>query len=134
MNLLKAFVSGMILPSFLVPFVLVFFALFLQRKDILGVLFIHIIPLFWGIWNVLYFALFRRIFTGNENTKLLMTGGLLGLIVAIIGVFWLHLPSLLGLTGYEKYFPLIGVPIVYAILWRFVVKPLNALVGISERG
>ncbi len=72
----------------------------------------------------------KDILPGTENTKLLITGAVLGLILAVIGIFWIELPTIIGLTGNAIYFPLLAAPIAYALMWRFIVKPLNRLVGI----
>lgn len=129
MNSLRAFISGIALPSVVLPIFLCF-ALHFHKEALLREPFIHYIPVIWGIWNVLYFLVCRHILPGDENQKLFLTGASLGLLIAYIGVFWIKMPETLGFTGGLAYLPLIGAPIVYAILWRFVVKPLNSLVGL----
>ena len=130
MRSLKALISGMFLPSLIVPIVLSL-AYFWGKPAMLSIPFFHVIPLMWGIWNVLYFAIFKSIIPGSETIKLLVTGAVLGLIVALIGIYWVHLPTILGFTKNMQYIPLIGAPIVYAILWWLVVHPLNKVVGLK---
>lgn len=131
MNHLRAFISGIAFPSVILPIFLCL-AVSFQKEELLNIIFIHVIPLIWGLWNVFYFVLLREIFPGKESTKLLLTGATLGVVIAIIGIFWAGIPSIIGLTGNARYLPLFGVPIVYAILWRFIVKPLNDIVGIKK--
>ena len=66
------------------------------------------------------------------NMRLLVTGAVLGLLVALCGVFWLDLPTLLGMPSTIRYLPLFIAPIIYAILWRYGVKPLNNLLDLKE--
>ena len=131
MNHLRAFIAGIAFPSVILPIFLCF-AVFFQREELLSVVFVHIIPLIWGVWNVLYFAVCKEKLPGDENTKLLITGATLGVVVALIGVFCVGIPSIIGLTGNAEYLPLIGVPIVYALLWKFVVNPLNDILGVKS--
>lgn len=128
MNLVRAFISGIALPSVLIP-IFFYFSVHIN-KEMLEIPFIHIIPILWGFWNVLYFAIFKSFFPGDEDLKIIISGALLGFIIAIILIFWYHVPERLGLSGNTIYFPLLVAPILYAIIWRLVVKPLNKLVGL----
>jgi len=80
----------------------------------------------------LYIGYFKDILPGDETLRLLLAGAILGLLVAIIAIFWVDIPSIVGLTGNLRYLPLLGAPIVYGVLWWLVIKPLNNLVGIEE--
>jgi len=131
MNLIKAFVAGIVVPSILLPFMMLG-ALAFGKPQVLTLVFLHFIPLVWGIWNVLYIAFFKRLFPGDANTRLQVAGGVLGLLVAIYAIFHLELPSLLGFSGWFYYVPLIAAPIVYAIVWRYLVKPLNTLLDLQN--
>jgi hypothetical protein len=131
MTYIKAFIAGIVLPSILLPFLLCF-ALVLGKPQILNIPFLHFIPFIWGIWNVLYFAIFRRLLMANVNFRLLLTGALLGLLIAIYGVFSLHIPEIIGLSSSLYYLPLILGPLLYAILWRLVVGPLNSLLSLND--
>lgn len=131
MKHLRAFIAGIALPSVLVPFFL-YLAIYLGKPQVLDVPFLHVLPLVWGIWNILYFAFFRNFIPASVDVRLLVTGAVLGLLVAFCGIFWLHVPDLLGLAGSYRYIPLIVGPVVYAVLWRYIVKPLNVLVGLEE--
>lgn len=131
MKYIRAFISGMVLPSIFLPFALLTITL-MGKNDILNIKFIHVIPLIWGIWNVFYFATLKEFLPKNLDLRLFLTGAILGLLVAFYGVFILHLPSLIGLRENVYYAPLLVLPILYGILWRFIVKPLNDLLGLQE--
>ena len=61
-----------------------------------------------------------------------MTGASLGFLASLFVVFVFRATELLGLSGFVKYFPLVMMPLVWGLLWRYVVKHLNALVGLKE--
>jgi hypothetical protein len=128
---LRAFIAGLVLPSVLVPFILCA-ALAFKKPQFLQVPFFHVIPLLWGLWNVFYFAFLHRALPGNRDIKLLLTGGILGLIVAFIAVFWQHLPEKLGFSSRLHYMPLLIAPVAYSFLWRFVVDPLNRVLNLPD--
>lgn len=131
MDLIKAFVSGVAVPSILLPFILCG-ALMFGEPQVLTVPFLHFLPLIWGVWNILYILFFKRLFPGDANTRLQVAGGVLGLLVAIYAIFHLDLPHVLGFPGWLRYAPLILAPILYAIVWRYLVKPLNTLLGLQN--
>jgi hypothetical protein len=131
MKTLKAFIAGIVFPSILLP-ALIFALLTWRKPQLLQIFFLHLIPLIWGIWNVSYFAIWKKILPGSLNVRLLVTGALLGLLVAIYGVFWLQVPTLLGMPKNMFYLPLVGAPILYAIAWRLFVKPINDLLGLTD--
>lgn len=130
MRYFRAFISGLVIPSIILPFVL-FIALSLGKSQVLAIPFLHFIPLIWGIWNILYFAFIKDILPGELNLRLLITGAVLGFLIAFYGVFWLNLPEIIGLPNQIKYLPILIAPILYAILWKFCVKPLNDLLGLK---
>lgn len=130
MKYLRAFIAGLVLPSILIPIILCI-ASHLGHKEVLLIPAIHTIPIAWGIWNILYFAVGQKALPFELNTRLLITGAVLGLLIAIAGIFILHIPTALGLVTPWTYLPLIVGPILYALLWRYVVKPLNVLLGLA---
>jgi hypothetical protein len=130
MNHLKAFIAGIALPSFILPFFLLI-AFIMGKPQLLGIPFLHFIPMIWGIWNVLYFIFFINILPKEPDFRLLLTGGTLGLLIGLIGVFCLGIPNLMGLSAELHFLPLVVAPIVYAILWLFILKPLNKLLGLK---
>ena len=132
MKFLKAFIAGITLPSVILPFGL--YALnALGKGQILQMTSIHFLPLIWGLWNALYFVFLRYfLYVFGLHGRLYITGALLGLLIAIGGVYWLHLPEDLGVHDYLKYLPLLIAPIIYAFLWRYIVYPLNQVVGLHD--
>lgn len=123
--------AGIVVPNLLLPIAL-FTAWKFGAEQLFQIGFLHFVPLIWGIWNVLYFALFKRICRADKSRRLWTVGGLLGLLTAIYGVFWLHIPSIIGLPESLTYLPLIAVPLIYGFLWRFIVKALNDLLGLQD--
>lgn len=125
------FGAGIIFPSIVVPFLILIFYI-LGKKELISILFLHFLPILWGIWNVLYFTVFHKILPRNETLRYLITGGVLGLLIALFGVFILHLPNVLGFPKSFTYWPLLIGPVLYAIVWLFIIKPLNHLIGINN--
>ncbi len=130
MKYAKAFIAGLTLPSVLLP-IMLSIAINAGKPEVLSVYFLHQLPLIWGAWNVLYFLLFKRLST-NRNARLMLTGAVLGFGVAVYGVFALDIPALIGIEGLFRFLPLIIAPLIYALLWRFGVSPLNQLLGIQD--
>jgi hypothetical protein len=129
MNYVKMFIAGIAFPTVLLPFIMLF-AWSLGYSEILTIPFIHFIPLIWGIWNILYFVFFAKVLPGSFPVKLLLTGGILGLLIALYGVFGLHLPELLDMPYSMDYLPLVIAPVLYALIWLFIVSPINHLLGL----
>lgn len=128
MKYLKAFISGLAFPAVFLPFI--YSLLYTSGNVALRQYPLHLIPLFipiiFGFWNIIYFWLGNSYPIKNKNTRILFHGALLGLILAFIGVFKIGLPALLfSLTGTIQYLPLIVAPILYALIWRYIVNPLN---------
>ncbi|MEX1013291.1 MAG: hypothetical protein WD595_07050 [Waddliaceae bacterium] len=132
MTNIRAFISGIVLPSILLPLILSV-AVYLERPQLSEVLFVHYLPIIWGVWNIIYFAGLRESLPGSQDVKLMLTGLILGLLVAIVAVFFVDLPEAMGLEGNAVYIPLVLGPILYAILWWLVVNPLNKIVGVENR-
>ncbi|CRX38277.1 hypothetical protein [Estrella lausannensis] len=123
MHYFKAFVAGTVVPTLMLPIA----TLFLIRsgnEHLLQIPLLHLLPLIWGLWNVFYLAALKKILPKDENTQIAAAGALLGLIVALFAVFEAQIPGKLH-AEHLKWVPLIGGPLIYAIVWRFIVKPLN---------
>lgn len=132
MNDVRAFAAGITLPSIILPIAL-YIALVTGQPQVLNVIFLHLIPLIWGIWNILHVIFFHKWLKKEPNVEWSASGAILGLLIATVGIFWIHVPSLTGIPQSLTYLPLIAAPIVYALLWRFVVKPLNNLLGVKYK-
>ena len=135
MKHIKAFIAGLAFPATLLPIVYsVFYVSGLQSLRTYPLQFAPLFaPLIFGFWNVLYFMIGARCLGKNQNARLLATGACLGFLLADIGVFGLKLPGLLfGWSDARQYLPLIGAPILYALIWRYIVKYLNELAGLDD--
>jgi len=123
--------AGIFLPTILMPFILLIFEN-LGAGVVVTLIFIHFIPVLWGVWNVLDFWICRRFLPEGKTFRSLLVGGSLGLLVAVIGVFGIELPELIGLKGGWVYSPIVAAPIAYAILWVYVVTPLNHALNVQS--
>lgn len=126
---IKMFIAGIALPSTVLPFLLLI-ASTLGKTQVLNILFLHFIPIIWGVWNILHTEFFLKILPKNPTWGFLISGAVLGFLVAAIGVFGLDLPQYLGFPKAFMYLPLLGAPLVYALLWLVVVYPLNRVLGV----
>jgi hypothetical protein len=132
MNYFRAFIAGLVVPSIILPFGLTALYL-LGKQQVTTNPYIHFLPLVWGIWNVLYFLVFKWIlYVVRVDFRMYFVGGLLGLLVAVAAIFWFDLPSVMGMQHYLRYAPLVAAPVIYAIIWRFLVKPLNEMLGLTN--
>lgn len=128
-NLFRAFIAGTVVPTILVP-IGICFAIFYERSELLAVPFIHWLPVIWGIWNLLYAANLCTCLPKNLTLRLFVVGAVLGLLLALYGIFWQDIPSLLDIPEAYRYYPLFVIPILYAILWRWAVHPINKLLSV----
>lgn len=131
MYLFRAFIAGLVIPSIILPIALCV-AYSYGNTQLLEVPIVHWIPVIWGVWNALYFAICKDFLPGGLTIRHFLAGGSLGLLLAFYAVFWLHLPSLIGLPEAYTYWPLLIAPIVYALVWAYLVHPLNKLLGLRE--
>jgi hypothetical protein len=132
-KLVKAFLAGMAFPALFLP--LAYSVLFLLEPRVMrghSLQFIPMyIPIIFGITNVLYIKMHDGSTGGNVNFSLWVTGACLGLIVALFGVFVLDVPALVfGLNHGLQYAPLVVLPLVYGLIFRFIVKWINKLLAI----
>lgn len=120
----RAFIAGLVIPSILLPIALLIAAQ--QGKNaMLTFLPVHALPLIWGAWNVFYFAFLRSILPGNAVQRMSIAGAILGLILGAVAVFIYDVPGVLGFSHTYHYAPLIVAPILYAIVWGWLVRLLN---------
>jgi hypothetical protein len=131
MKWLKAFIAGIVVPSIISPIVLGI-ASYLGKTQVLATPFVHFIPVIWGLWNILYFAFLKNLLPEDVDTRLWITGGILGIVLSIYAVFLAHLPDSFGLVGALRYLPLLVGPVLYAVLWRFLVKDLNYILYLKD--
>ena len=90
------------------------------------------LPVFFGIYNMLYVEVTKKAAEKKKNQALWIMGAGLGVVLAIIGVFFLQIPTLLfGIKGAQRFFPLIIIPLLYGLIWRYIVKYCNQLLGVK---
>ena len=124
---LKRFIIGIALPSVILPFLLL--SVYMAHKtEFMSIPFLYFIPMIWGIWNVLDRVFFKKVSSEHALCHSLVVGAILGLIVASVGVHFFHASELLGMSSSLIYLPLLLGPLFYAILWAFIVRPLNDLI------
>jgi hypothetical protein len=129
----KAFIAGMALPAVLLP--IAYTMLYLNIHSVVTQHTLQFIPMYlplaWGVANAIFFAMQGEGSTKNANSGLIVTGACLGFLVAVFGVFVAHIPTMVfGNLRDMQYAPLVVVPVVYAILFRYVVKWINKTVGV----
>lgn len=133
-KLIKAFIAGMAFPAVFLPlaYTLLFF---IENHSIQQhpIQFIPMyLPLLWGIANAIFIQLHDdNNNKSNRNSGLWVTGAILGFVVAVFGVFIVHIPTMIfgDMHGFE-FAPLIVLPIVYGLLFRYVVKWLNKTLAV----
>ena len=131
---LKAFLAGMAFPAVFMPIAYTFLYMF-GPYGILRSHSLQFIPMFvpivWGIANVVYIQLSEGLTGQKLNTALWITGVILGFLVAVLGVFVLQIPALvLGLSHGYEYIPLVLLPFIYGVVFRYIVKWVNKTIAV----
>lgn len=131
-KLVKAFIAGLTLPAIVLP--IMYTLLYFNVRNVFTQHALQFIPMFlplaWGAANLVFVYLHKETSTKGANGGLVVTGACLGFLVAVFGVFIAHVPAMLFGKGHLQYLPLLIVPVVYAVLFRYVVKWLNKLIGV----
>ena len=129
---LRAYMAGVLLPSWFLLIVLAGFVIGrlvyqipvpIERVIVFPM---AVIPNLWGIWNVLYLATSAR-----HRVTVGAWGALLPLILVPSGVF---LERLLELSLFTPLEALIAVPViaaVYYLIWKHAVSFLNNVAGVN---
>ena len=128
---LRAYLSGIALPTMVMPVVIVAVSLLhpgghgFHVEDVL-IFPIGLVPNAWGLWNVLYVWLRRRseLPTGLFGAALilLLAPGALGIQLALGKMLWT--PGLVA----------VGLPMAlagYYLSWKYVVARLNDILGVG---
>lgn len=115
---MDAFIAGSSLPS--VAVTMMYVGYYFRKKggpsDIHFEKFALVIPLFYGI-----FAVIEKKYIKNP----LVTGALLGLFLSFMGRFILGLPQkMFGFSSQNEYQVHIIAMILYAMIFKFIVKPI----------
>jgi len=131
-NYVKAFIAGMTFPALFLSIMytwayLAGFSVFVDYP-------LQFIPLWlpwiFGVWNCINVALGKELPVKGGNRYWIL-GISLGLIVATFGITVVELPVLLGFPGGTEFLPIFFVPVVYGLIWRYVVMWLNKLLQVK---
>lgn len=133
-DLIKAFCAGLAVPATLLSIVyttayVLAFPPFLQYP----LQFLPLwIPLFYGLWNVFNVHVGKSFPVKDRKLRYWTLGIILGVLVAVFGIVVIKLPVILfGFTGMYQLLPLFVIPLVYGILWRYLIMPLNGIMGLK---
>jgi len=130
---LRAFLVGSSFPVVLWPFLYLGISFTLNPGASIKMGLIPItIPIIMGLVNTLYVFTEQKWSSGYSNKRLWLFGGLYGLVLSLFGNFVYNVPiDLFQLSGPMQY---IIIPIaitLYSLIWRYIIKNLNKVVGIS---
>lgn len=128
-NVLRYFVAGMAFPALMLTifYTLLFFsdnaAVQSEPLQFMPLM----IPLLFGITNVIYGAITKG---QTCRKRLWLSGIVLGLVVATVGILILKLPTkVFGVSPEYSYVPFIVLPIAYGLIFRYIVRWLNKVLG-----
>ena len=127
---LRAYMAGVLLPTWVLPVLLAGFLAAKARGHVpagldAAIIFpMAIVPNLWGIWNVLYMALGLR-----QRVSIAVFGSLLPLLLVPAGMV---LAAAFGLHFYGWPGPLLlpAAMAVYYLAWRYIVSFLNRVAGL----
>ena len=131
---LKAFLAGVAFPATFMPIaytLLYFFGPYGVLKSHSLQFIPMYLPIAWGIANVIYSQLSDGLSIQKNNAALWLTGIILGFLIAVLGVFIFQIPALvLGLRHGFEYLPLVLMPFIYGLIFRFIVKRINKTIAV----
>lgn len=125
---LKALIAGMFFPSLFLPVAYsILFAVDARVELSVVAQFVPMfLPIVFGLTNALMVWIGNYCPLKSHSIRLWVTGACLGLLVAAVGIFVLHLPTaLFGFTDVFQYAPLIFLPIIYGLIFRYIIHPVN---------
>jgi len=142
---LRAYMAGTFVPTIVVMLAVCSFAFVryvcgvvpafpVERFMIFPLAFV---PSLWGVWNLLYVALKRRLPIGVHGTLLVVLLAPLGLTVGrLIGLYSLHANGFVSPQGAQLPYTVVvigaaGGLIIYYLMWKYVVGFLNRMLGIA---
>jgi hypothetical protein len=142
---LRAYLSGVLIPTFILP---VFLACFIVLRICLQtpipieqalVFPMALVPVLWGLWNMLWLGTHAR-----THLSIGLHGAVLPLLLAPCGTFFAtHLGVLALLTWGLRWFHVVFVPYAliapfflaalagYYLVWKYVVGFVNRVLGIA---
>ncbi|MDD5418053.1 MAG: hypothetical protein PHW96_04185 [Candidatus Nanoarchaeia archaeon] len=122
---IKILASGFIIPTLGILVIALVFTL-LDIEIMRSILYIYLVPFMWGLWNLFYYQ-FLKGKEGMKDSDLFLIGAALGFIDATIEISVVNLPEMIGMEN-MKYVFIIIFPLVYGLLWTYVMKKLNKLI------
>lgn len=131
---LRAFMSGIVVPTLLLPIGVTVFAIARYVYDFsiplerIMIFPMAVVPLLWGLWNMLFIA-------SHSNTHLSVGihGALLPFLLGPLGALLTHALNF-GIPGFASHiFPILApvALILYYLVWKYIVSFLNAVLGIA---
>ncbi len=130
---LRAFIAGSAFPVVMWPFLYIGIPSYLNPgAGFTFELTAIFLPIILGSFNVLFVAVRKRLpFSAKGNY--LLFGALYGLTFSLIGNFSIDIPrDLYLLTGFVQYLTIPFAIVAYALIWRYIIRRLNKLVGVEE--
>jgi hypothetical protein len=130
---LRAYLAGIVVPTFVLPLFLVAFAFARLVRDVpvpferVLVFPLALMPILWGAWNVLYFLL-----GAPSRLPLGFFGALFFLLFSPLGYFLSRV--VLGLTFPLPLFLGTVIPgglVAYYLIWKYLVAFFNRLLGLA---
>lgn len=129
---LRAFFVGSSFFVLIWPFLYlgIAFTIYPESDFQMGIIAITI-PFIYGFANVITIFLQEKWPPRNINTRMWILGATLGLILSLHGNFLSDLPrTLFQLSGPIQYITIPFSVIVYSLVWRYIVKNFNEVVGL----
>jgi hypothetical protein len=130
---LRAFVAGSSFPATIIPLLYMGIATTLTPEAGFHYFYeVLSICVLFGLLNVLFNSI-KEALPFPEVWKYWFFGWCHGLFFTMLGNFWLHVPEkLFHLSGMTQYLTIPVAIILYACIWRFLVRPMNYIVGIEK--
>jgi hypothetical protein len=127
----KSFLAGLAFPAIFIPIIYSIFYL-LQHSIIYNasiILTAMQLPLIFAISNIILIWQQKGNIKRITNKLYYIAGAILGIFMSLHGIFILELPTkIFAISGNWKFIFLIIIPIIYALIFRFIVKQFNAII------
>jgi len=128
---LRAFIIASSLPVTIWPLAGLGIAVTRSGADFNFAIAAVLIPLMFGLFHAISIALGLP----ASRKAYLCVGALLGLVMSSVGTFGANVPeTVYGFTDNRKYLALLGGPIFYAMVWGFVLWPLEKMTRTAMAG
>jgi len=130
----RAFVAGSSFPVTIIPLVYMGIATTITPEAGFHYFYeVLSICILFGLLNI-FFCSIRDNLPFLDTEKYWFFGWCHGLFFTILWNFWLHVPEkLFHLSGWIQYLTIPVAIILYAGIWRFLVRPVNKIVWLEEK-